>query len=412
MSAFDWSHWFKPMLAAELILVLLMLGLAVVIVRAVRGRSDGSASVWFGRHGFDGVLFPGLALVLCWVAYRIGSRLLGLDPLLPRVVLPVLFSLLVIRLVVQVLRLSSPRARWLGPVERWVSWLAWGGSVLWITGLWPAVHAELEAVQLKLGGSTLNLASLLEACFTVGLTLVIALWLSAAIETRLMREAAGESLSGRKMVANLVKAVLLFAGLMIALSAAGIDLTALGVAGGAFGVGLGLGLQRLAANYVSGFVILAERSLRIGDVVRVDGFEGRIADISTRFTVVRALNGRESIVPNEMLVTQRVENSSLADPKVALSTTVSVGYETDLQRLMPLLRETMLSIPRVLADPGPGVQLSNFGADGLELTLGFWIADPENGTGGVRGAVNLAVLDLLRREGVDIPFPQRVLHQA
>jgi small-conductance mechanosensitive channel len=126
-------------------------------------------------------------------------------------------------------------------------------------------------------------------------------------------------------------------GLMFALSAAGIDLTALGVLGGALGVGIGLGLQKLAANYVSGFVILAERSMRIGDMVKVDGFEGRITDITTRYTVIRALNGREAIVPNEMLITQRVENSSLADPKVAAHTVVQVAYGTDLDALMPAL---------------------------------------------------------------------------
>jgi small-conductance mechanosensitive channel len=181
--------------------------------------------------------------------------------------------------------------------------------------------------------------------------------------------------------------------------------------GGALGVGIGFGLQKLASNYVSGFVILAERSLRIGDMVRVDGFEGRITDIKTRYTVIRALNGRESIVPNELLITQRVENSSLADPKVSQTATVSVAYGTDLQALMPVLRDTVSAVPRVQTDPAPGVQLSAFGADGLELTIVYWIADPENGTGNVRSDVNLAILELLRQAGVDIPYPQRVVHQ-
>jgi hypothetical protein len=119
----------------------------------------------------------------------------------------------------------------------------------------------------------------------------------------------------RKMAANALRALLLLVGLMFALSAAGIDLTALGVLGGALGVGIGLGLQKLAANYVSGFVILAERSMRIGDMVKVDGFEGRITDITTRYTVIRALNGREAIVPNEMMITQRVENSLAGRPQ-------------------------------------------------------------------------------------------------
>ena len=241
------------------------------------------------------------------------------------------------------------------------------------------------------------------------LVLMLVLWLSAALESRLLKGAT-DNLSIRKMAANALRALLLFVGLMFALSAAGIDLTALGVLGGALGVGIGFGLQKLAANYVSGFVILAERSMRIGDMVRVDNFEGRITDITTRYTVIRALNGRESIVPNEMMITQRVENSSLADPKVALTTLVQVAYGTDLDSLMPRLAAAVAAVPRVLQDPGPAVLLSNFAADGLELTVGFWIGDPEKGQGNVRSEVNLALLRQLNADGVDIPFPQRVVH--
>jgi small-conductance mechanosensitive channel len=241
--------------------------------------------------------------------------------------------------------------------------------------------------------------------------LVGALWVSAAIETRLLAGADG-NLSLRKIAANAVRALLLLVGLLLALSAAGIPIGALGVLGGAVGVGIGFGLQKLAANYVSGFVILAERSLRIGDMVKVDGFEGRISDIHTRYTVIRALNGRESIVPNELLITQRVENSSLADPKVSINTTVQVAYGTDLGKLMPLLASAVAAVPRVIDDPAPAVQLMGFGADGLDLQVGFWIRDPENGQGNVRSDVNLAILRTLDAAGVQIPYPQRVIRNA
>jgi len=173
---------------------------------------------------------------------------------------------------------------------------------------------------------------------------------------------------------------------------------------------VGFGLQKIAANYVSGFVVLAERSLRIGDMVKVDGFEGRITDIRTRYTVIRALNGRESIVPNEMLITQRVENSSLADRKVAINSLVQVAYGTDVRALCRKIEHTVRAVPRVIGDPGPAVQLADFAADGINLNIGFWIGDPENGNGNVRSDVNLAVLDLLNAEGIEIPFPQRVMH--
>jgi small-conductance mechanosensitive channel len=239
--------------------------------------------------------------------------------------------------------------------------------------------------------------------------LVVALWISAAIESRLMAGAVSSNLSLRKIAANAVRGLLLLVGVLLALSAAGIPVGALGVLGGALGVGIGLGLQKLAANYVSGFVILAERSLRIGDVVKVDGFEGRITDISTRYSVIRALNGRESIVPNEMLITQRVENSSLADPKVSINTRVQVAYGTDLEALLPQLTQAVAQVPRVIDKPAPAVTLTGFGSDGLDLEVGFWISDPENGQGNVKSDVNLAILRTLNAAGVEIPYPQRVM---
>jgi small-conductance mechanosensitive channel len=270
---------------------------------------------------------------------------------------------------------------------------------------------ELEAIHWRIGGTNVSLRSLIEGALTAGAALVLTLWLSATIESRLLAGSRA-NLSVRKIAATVVRAVLLLIGLLIALSAAGIPLAALGVLGGAVGVGIGFGLQKLAANYVSGFVILAERSLRIGDVVKVDNFEGRISDIKTRYTVIRAIDGRESIVPNELLITQRVENCTFADTKVAMSTVVQVAYGTDLDRLLPALQAAVQGVPRILADPAPAIQLSSFAADGLELTVVFWIADIESGQANVRSNVNLAVLRCLGERGVEIPYPQRVVRQA
>jgi small-conductance mechanosensitive channel len=279
---------------------------------------------------------------------------------------------------------------------------------MWITGLLPLILQELDTISWKVGASHVSVRNVIEGVFTATIVLMAALSISSALEARLLKDAT-DNLSIRKMAANTLRALLLFVGLLFALEAAGIDLTALGVLGGALGVGIGFGLQKLAANYISGFVILAERSMRIGDLVKVDGFEGRITDISTRYTVIRALNGREAIVPNEMMITQRVENSSLADPRVLLTTTVQVAYGTDLDALMPQLAAAVAAVPRVVGETAPAVQLSAFAADGLELTIAFWIADPQNGQGNARSEVNLAILRTLDAAGVEIPFPQRVL---
>ena len=413
----DLDGWFaaltRPGVLIELALLAACLGTAWLSVNALRRRLDARQrllSVWVGERVIDGVLFPVLALLLA-VGARWALAQAGQPVALLHLAVPILASLLVIRIAVRVLRVAFPTSQAVRVIERTLSWLVWIGLVLWLTGLLPLVLTEFEAIHWKLGGADVSLRSLIEAALSAVVVLVVMLWLSAAIESRLLAGAT-DNLSVRKIAANATRALLLLVGLLLALSAAGIPLGALSVLGGALGVGIGFGLQKLAANYVSGFVILAERSLRIGDMVKVDNFEGRVTDINTRYTVLRALNGRESIVPNEMLITQRVENSSLADPKVALSTTLQVAYGTDLDALMPRMVDAVLAVPRVLAEPAPAVQLAHFGADGLDLSVGFWIGDPELGQGNVLSDVNLALLRTLNALGVEIPFPQRVLHRA
>ena len=399
----------QPAALIELAVVCGCLALAWLLIRFLRGKQPDPSSIWFGHHVIDGILFPLLALLLALIARRVLQDLIPLAVF--RLAIPVLSSLAIIRLTVKVLGAAFPSSSALRVVERTVSWGAWLATVLWITGVLPIVLEELDGITWKIGSSQVSLRNLIEGTLSAVLVMILSLSLSSALESRLLKGAT-ENLSLRKMAANILRALLLVAGLMLALSAVGIDLTALSVFGGALGVGVGMGLQKLAANYVSGFVILAERSLRIGDLVRVDNFEGVITDINTRFTVIRATNGRESIVPNEVLITQRVENASLADRRVSVSTVVQVAYGTDLQLVMPCLQAVVSQVPRVVQEPSPSVLLTQFAADGLELTILFWIADPEVGQMGVRSAVNLALLAELDRLGVEIPFPQRVMRHV
>jgi small-conductance mechanosensitive channel len=380
---------------------------AWIVVRLMRGSTPPAASVWFGERIFDGVLFPILALTFAYAA-RVGLEGV-LQPAVFKLAIPILVSLVLIRLSVRVLSATFPNTRWVRTVERSISWVAWIAVVLWVTGILPLMLDAMGDVRWKVGAADVTLRNVVEGAITAGVVMVLALWVSGVIERRLLRPSASD-LSIRKMAANIVRVLLLTVGLLLALSAVGIDLTALSVLGGAFGVGIGLGLRNIAANYVSGFVILAERSLRIGDMVKVDSFEGRITDIRTRYTVIRSLGGRESIVPNETLITTRVENSSLADPRVLITSTVQVAYGTDVRALQPKLEAAMRTVPRVLVDPAPGVLLSDFAADGMNLTLQFWIRDSENGQGNVRSGVNLAALAVLNAEGIEIPYPQRVVH--
>lgn len=393
-------------LAALAVCVGLAWGLVALLQRGLR-RGD-PRSILFGVRIVDGALFPLVLLSLAYILRTLLHHWVALAAF--KVAIPVLVALVVIRIGVKVLQVAYPDAAWVRPIERSISWMAWLGMVLWVTGLLPLVLDELDQIHWKVGGATLSVRTLIEGAVTAGAVLLLALWISAAIESRLLRSATGAELSLRKAVSNAVRALLVFVGLLVALSSVGIDLTALSVLGGAIGVGIGFGLQKLAANYVSGFVILAERSMRIGDNVRLDTFEGRITQINARYTVIRSPSGRESIVPNELLITQRVENLSLSDPRVWMSTVVSVAYDSDVDQVVQLLTHAALVSPRVLRDPAPSAALSAFGADGLEFTVGFWIADPENGSLGLRSDINRAILSALRAHQIEIPYPQRVMH--
>jgi small-conductance mechanosensitive channel len=398
----------RPDIWVEVVSLLGCLALAYVLCRylfkALKSPKD---SVWFGRNILDGLMFPLLALAFTFAANYAVARYQHLSVL--KVAVPVLLSLVGIRLIARTLTVSFPNSGWARLTERLFSWVAWVLAICWIIGLLPGVLAELDAIKLAFGKGKVSLRTIIEGLFSAGLVLIVTLWISSAIERHVLRDAVND-LSMRKIMANGIRALLILFGMLFALSAVGVDLTALSVLGGALGVGLGFGLQKLAANYVSGFVILFERSVRIGDSVKVDGFEGKVSDIKTRYTLIRALNGREAIIPNEKMITERVENLSLADPKVLVSTSITVGYDTDVAQVQGMLCKAAIANKRVLADPEPVAHLTQFAADGLEFTLLFWISDPDNGQMNVKSQINVEILHALRAAKIDIPYPQRVLH--
>ena len=404
-----WSRLNSVEALQELLLFAACVGVALALAWALRRITlQWELKVLLGDKLVDGVLFPSLLLGLVFASRSVWAKTHALW--LFDFLLPVCISLAAIRLGVKVLQAAFKDAAWVRPVERSLSWLAWAAVVLWLTGLLPMVLEELDQIQWKVGTSHLSVRTLIEGGLTAGLVMLLTLWMSSAIESRLLRTSTGSELSLRKAVSNAVTSLLMFVGLMVSLSAVGIDLTALSVLGGAVGVGIGFGLQKLAANYVSGFVILAERSMRIGDSVKVDGFEGRVTDIKARYTVIRAPTGRESIVPNEMLINNRVENLSLADSKVLQSTSVLVAYGSDVELVMQLLTQACDMQMRVLQEPATFVTLTSFAADGLEFSAHYWVDEQQPGLLTLKSEINLSILKLLNEHGIEIPYPQRVVH--
>ena len=390
-----------PLWWLELLGLLLCLGVAWALTRRVSQAMSGHTR-WTGRSVTKGFVFPFLALVLVF-GLRALAATHGPTPLLS-LALPVLLSLVVIRMMVRLLTGLFPQSRSVQWMERSVSWLVWLALVMWFTGLDKPLLHELEAVELVFGKNKLSLLTLLQGAAYTGLVLMVSLWLSTLAERALIAPAVMD-LSVRKMAGNALRALLMFLGLVIALSSIGVDLTALSVLGGALGVGLGFGLQNLAANYVSGFVILLERSLRIGDNIVMHSFEGQVVDITTRYTLIRGANGQDAVVPNQDLTTGMVLKQrrdvpvTLADGLI-LSSHWLVKHDSDVAVVQAALVQAALGVDRVIHDPAPQAQLREVTPAGLQFTLVYWIKDPMVAQMGVRSEVNLAVLQALRDKGV------------
>jgi len=308
--------------------------------------------------------------------------------------------------VVLILRQTFRQAQWMVTFEKTISGLIWGAVALHILDLLPVLIDTLEAIAIPLGKSKLTALQLITGIFTVGLAAMIALWVSNALDTKLA-SASGVDPGARVVIGRIAQPILMLLALLIALPMVGLDLTTLSVFGGALGVGLGLGLQRIAANYVSGFIILLDRSIEPGRLIRVDRYRGTVADIRTRYTVLRGMDGVDAIVPNEMLVSSVVESETFSNTTTRGALQVGIGYASDVERAMALMVECAARQPRVLKDPAPLAFLVAFADSGITLEVGFWIEDPKNGLLGLRSDINLAILRAFREAGIEIPFPQR-----
>ena len=357
-----------------------------------------------GAAAFRRVIFPLLAMLLLVGGRAVLGRWYGTNLL--SVAIALFGGLAAIRFAAHLLRLVFSQGGWLETFERSIATLVWAALAMHLTGILPEIVGWLSGVMFAIGKHELSLWMLLSAACWIGVTLLLAMWAGAALEGWLMR-AEGLHSSLRVVFARLGKAVLLIVSVLVVLPLIGVDITVLSVFGGALGVGLGLGLQKIASNYLSGFIILLDRSIRLGDMITADSHYGEVTKITTRYVVVRSLTGVEAIIPNDTLVTTTVQNHSYSDRSVRLVVRVQVGYRTDMAEALKVLVGVASAHPRVLKVPEPTAQAVNLADSGVDLELGFWIEDPERGTQNVRSDVSLALLATFRAREIEIPYPQR-----
>ena len=369
-------------------------------LKALSKRTDRVSS--FGRlwEALEDTVTPIGWLILQWFAIKVSSHL-NFDNHAMITIASLLTAWLLIRLASMLITNIA--------LQRFIAWSAWSVAALNIFGLLTPTMEILDSWAVNVG--TVRVSPL--TAIKVALSLWFALWLATGASTmieRRLNKLPSSSASTRVLFAKMTRIIFISAAILLALSSVGIDLTALAVFGGALGVGLGIGLQKIFSNLVSGVILLMDRSLKPGDVIAVNNTFGWINYLGARYASVITRDGIEHLIPNEEFITQRVENWSYSNELVRLKIPIGISYHSDPRKAMKLCVEAAKTVPRVKADPDPRCQLMGFGDSSVNLELRIWISDPPNGRANVCSEVLLEVWDRFHEHGIEIPFPQRDMH--
>lgn len=384
--------------------------LAWLIARRLRARLPENLSAGFAKIGAGGanrIAFPLLFLILAWLARLILTKFQPV-PLL-NLAIPLIASYAAIRLAVYLLRHMIPPSAFLKSFERFITFTMWGFAVLYLTGTLSEVLAALEDIKFSVGKDKVTLRQMTEALVYATATVFVALGLSGLAEKRIMSTAT-INMSSRVVITKILRALALVFGLLIAMPLVGIDLTVLSVFGGALGVGLGFGLQKIASNYVSGFIILLDRSVHLGDLITVDNRHGIVDAIRARYTVLKSFDGTQFIIPNDTLITNVVVNHPHADCVIGVKANVIISYDSDLEAATRILMLTAKAHPRVVATPESLVLVTRLGDNGIELELTAFISDQDQGQVIIRSDLLTTVWREFRNAGISIAAPQRDVH--
>jgi small-conductance mechanosensitive channel len=376
----------------ELGVLLLALLVSWLVATLVRRRLPQTLSPGFAKFSAGSVhriVWPLLLLALTFMARTLLVKYQP-TPIL-QIAIPLIAAFAGIRLTVYLLRhLMAPSAV-LKASERFIVFGVWVLVALHITGALGEISDSLADITFAMGKQKVSLLLVLQAIASAAITIFLALGLSSLIEGRVMK-ADTVDISSRVVITKFVRALALVLAVLIALPLVGIDLTLLSVFGGALGVGLGFGLQKIASNYVSGFIILLDRSIKLGDLVTVDNKHGVVEAIKSRYTVIKSGDGTEAIVPNDTLISSTVVNHSYTDSRVSVKTVLTIRYGTDIALAKAILLASVTDEPRVLAEPPPAVAVKALVERGIELELIVWIADAENGHGQLRSDILTRIL--------------------
>jgi small-conductance mechanosensitive channel len=322
-------------------------------------------------------------------------------------------AFVVIRTAVLLFATSLGNKSWMQNIETRLTFAIWLAFAADYLGWLDPIIAGLDSIGINAGKSRVTVWSVLKLLFTLTLFVLVAAWVSRWIDRRLKR-LSSLAPSTRIGLAKFANALLIALSILVGLNTAGVDLTALTVLTGAIGLGLGFGLQSIASNFVSGFVLLMDRSIKPGDVISLSGQSGTstenfgwVQELRGRYVVVRDRDGIEMLVPNQQLISNAVINWSYTDPRIRLKLPIRISYHDDPELALEVLLTACNGQRRVLRDPPPVSRLMQFGDHGIELELRFWISDPQEGVNNVRSEVNRTIWALFKEHKITIPVAQR-----
>lgn len=374
-------------------------------IRKKFGEKERKGLYRTAMRGAGRLVFPLSMLLVLLIARGIFGQF-SVQTALLDILTPLLLSLAAIRVSVYLLRRVFSPSSALRAWEGVISTGAWIVVALHLVGWLSELLNALDAIAFELGDGRFSLLTMLKLGLAAAVFVVVASWLSKLIERR-AKQSVHISPSMRVGLVKISKFFLYSLAILIALGSVGIDLTSLTVFGGALGVGLGFGLKSITSNFISGFILLFDRSIRPGDVITIGNRFGWVQALNARYIVVRDRDGVETLIPNENLITSEVTNWSYSDRKVRVRFPVQISYDDDPRFAMDLLVEACQVNDRILKDPQPQARLIGFGDNGIDLELRLWLSDPQNGVGSVRSDVYLAIWDKFKEHHITIPFPQR-----
>ena len=404
--------WFQAhIFVLSAVIQFIVIALAFIIARTGAERLDRFIDKGWNAPIYDRFIKPTatilapLSLPIIWLVLQwfsvVAAENANWDNHLIRIVVSLLTAWIIIRFGSTIIRNAA--------LSRGIAVSAWAIAALNITGLLDPTAAVLDSMALNVGEVRISILGIIKAMIVLSFLLWLAGYSSKIFEKRLSAMH-GVTPAAGVLFGKLFRVVLFTIAVVVAMDSIGVDLTAFAVFSGAIGLGIGFGLQKVFSNLISGVILLWDRSVKPGDVIAIGETYGWINALSARYVSVITRDGIEHLIPNEELISQRVENWSFSNRLVRMRIAIGVAYETDVKKAIDLVIEAALEVERVLSEPRPACHLIGFGDNSVNLELRIWINDPRNGLANVKSAILLSVWEKFGEEGIAFPFPQRDLH--